>query len=88
MALQNATNAAIPNETSRAGPAIPAAGAIAAKIPAPRMAASPALTAAKNPSCGRRRAPLPGLTGVGAEGSGVLKVLGGVRPRARDVCGI
>ena len=52
-ALQNATNAAMTSETSNAGPAIPAAGAITAKIPAPKIAAIPVAIASNMLSCGR-----------------------------------
>jgi len=40
-----ANEAAIENETRRAGPAIPAAGAITENIPAPTIAAKPVATA-------------------------------------------
>ena len=53
-ALQKATNAAITSENRIDGPAIPAAGAITAKIPAPRMAARPVATASNSPSWGFR----------------------------------
>lgn len=54
MALQKATNAAMSSEIKSAGPAIPAAGAITAKMPAPKMAASPVATASKKLSWGLR----------------------------------
>lgn len=52
--LQSATNAAIQKETSKAGPASPAAGAIIANMPAPRIAASPVAIASNKLSCGLR----------------------------------
>src|SRR5579872_3964826 len=59
-ALHRATKAAIRSEMIREGPAIPAAGAIIAKIPAPRMAASPVETASNKLSCGRSVSPFEG----------------------------
>ena len=52
--LQSATNAAMQKETSKAGPARAAAGAIIANIPAPRIAASPVAMASNRLSCGLR----------------------------------
>jgi hypothetical protein len=49
-ALQKATNAAITSEIRIDGPAIDAAGAMTAKIPAPRIAARPVATASNSPS--------------------------------------
>ena len=54
MALQNATNAARSSAIRSEGPATPAAGAMTAKIPAPRIAASPVATASNILSWGRR----------------------------------
>ena len=55
--MQKATKAAMVREISRAGPAIAAAGAITAKIPAPRIAARPVETASNMLSCGRNVRP-------------------------------
>lgn len=54
MALQKAAKAAIKREIKREGPAIPAAGAITEKIPAPRIAASPVDAASNRLSWGLR----------------------------------
>lgn len=51
-ALQMATKAAMPKETSKAGPAMEAAGAIIMNMPAPKMAANPVAIASNRLSCG------------------------------------
>jgi len=51
VALQYATTAASARPSSRPDPAAPAAGASAAKIPAPIIDPSPITTASKTPRC-------------------------------------